>query len=499
MNPAVDQAYALADQGRLADALAIIEPWVKLPNPDHATLAAYAVVLKRCGRLEEALEVCQTAARRFPDSGVAWHNLATALKDSHRDEEAAAASDRALQTGLDAPEAWLVWARAHQSLNELDKAEHGFREAVKRRPDDAHAVRDLAQLVWMRTEDADAAVAEFETGGWTPTMAVQKAGIYKFADRFDKALEVIEEALPRANNDPGLLQAAVQHALDVGKFDRALVYAEYLLKRTPQDPVTVETWAVANLAMGKTEEALHAARQSVGMDPGRQSGLAVLATCARAAGAAEYEALYNYGDFVRPGTIAAPKGWSTVEAYLADLKAALVDIHVLKTHPLDQSLRHGSQTTRDLRHYDHPAIQAFFPAIEPLVRNYMDAVGEGDDPLRRRNTRGYGLAGAWSVRLRPCGFHVDHIHPEGWLSSAFYVETPDSALESAEHEGWIKFGVPGLALPEKPEPGHFERPAPGKLVLFPSYMWHGTVPFTTAESRMTIAFDIVPAQPPSAG
>jgi ectoine hydroxylase-related dioxygenase (phytanoyl-CoA dioxygenase family) len=36
------------------------------------------------------------------------------------------------------------------------------------------------------------------------------------------------------------------------------------------------------------------------------------------------------------------------------------------------------------------------------------------------------------------------------------------------------------------------RPAPGKLVLFPSYMWHGTEPFTTDESRMTIAFDVVP-------
>ena len=36
------------------------------------------------------------------------------------------------------------------------------------------------------------------------------------------------------------------------------------------------------------------------------------------------------------------------------------------------------------------------------------------------------------------------------------------------------------------------RPKPGRLALFPSYMWHGTVPFTTDESRLTIAFDAVP-------
>jgi hypothetical protein len=29
-------------------------------------------------------------------------------------------------------------------------------------------------------------------------------------------------------------------------------------------------------------------------------------------------------------------------------------------------------------------------------------------------------------------------------------------------------------------------------VLFPSYMWHGTVPFESFQSRITVAFDIVP-------
>jgi hypothetical protein len=36
------------------------------------------------------------------------------------------------------------------------------------------------------------------------------------------------------------------------------------------------------------------------------------------------------------------------------------------------------------------------------------------------------------------------------------------------------------------------KPIPGTLVLFPSYMWHGTVPFHAPASRTTIAFDAVP-------
>jgi predicted 2-oxoglutarate/Fe(II)-dependent dioxygenase YbiX len=34
-------------------------------------------------------------------------------------------------------------------------------------------------------------------------------------------------------------------------------------------------------------------------------------------------------------------------------------------------------------------------------------------------------------------------------------------------------------------------PVAGQLVLFPSYVWHGTVPIVAGE-RLNIAFDVVP-------
>ncbi|MEO8925573.1 MAG: putative 2OG-Fe(II) oxygenase [Caulobacteraceae bacterium] len=42
-------------------------------------------------------------------------------------------------------------------------------------------------------------------------------------------------------------------------------------------------------------------------------------------------------------------------------------------------------------------------------------------------------------------------------------------------------------------PEHFVKPEPGLLVLFPSYMWHGTVQFSGDQPRLTIAFDVAPA------
>jgi hypothetical protein len=78
----------------------------------------------------------------------------------------------------------------------------------------------------------------------------------------------------------------------------------------------------------------------------------------------------------------------------------------------------------------------------------------------------------------------------GWLSSAYYVQVPPSVTGDSR-DGWIKFGEPDLDLEQKPE--HFVQPVAGRLVLFPSYMWHGTVPFKGREARLTLPFDVVPA------
>jgi hypothetical protein len=84
------------------------------------------------------------------------------------------------------------------------------------------------------------------------------------------------------------------------------------------------------------------------------------------------------------------------------------------------------------------------------------------------------------------------VHPKGWISSAYYVALPDAVADANAREGWLQFGAPDFEAGLKNPVRRIERPAPGKLVLFPSYMWHGTTPFRSQQSRTTIAFDVVP-------
>jgi hypothetical protein len=134
-----------------------------------------------------------------------------------------------------------------------------------------------------------------------------------------------------------------------------------------------------------------------------------------------------------------------------------------------------------------------------LQKALIDTVNAGLAPLapdprhpflgRLRN--GIAMAGSWSVRLRAQGFHISHIHPSGWLSSAFYVSLPPE-IGATGDAGKLVFGVPDAALGLTLSPRRVITPVPGRLAIFPSYFWHGTAPFESTAARLTVAFDALP-------
>src|SRR4029077_12314218 len=179
--------------------------------------------------------------------------------------------------------------------------------------------------------------------------------------------------------------------------------------------------------------------------------------------------------------------------FLADLRVSLNRLHNPQGHALlFQSLRNGTETTQDLSRSDDPVIQALFSAFAAPIRHYLEHIGPGSDPLRRRNTGRWRVNGSWWVRLHSSGHHTNHTHPRGWISSACYIELPDCMRDERSEEGVLTFGEPGIATTPRRAAEYSVRPQAGMLVLFPSYFWHGTVPFRSNQTRLTVAFDAVP-------
>ena len=176
-----------------------------------------------------------------------------------------------------------------------------------------------------------------------------------------------------------------------------------------------------------------------------------------------------------------------------ELNAWLDRVHPATREYLNQSLRGGTQTADLLFGKGHVLVEKIRARIDEAVERYITEMHEDDrHPFLSRRGKGFRYSGSWSSRLRDCGFHVNHVHPLGWISSCYYVAVPKAVEDAGARQGWIKFGEPGLDVPLKDSIRRAIQPRPGRLVLFPSYMWHGTLPFHDAQPRTTIAFDVVP-------
>lgn len=443
------------------------------------------------GRPLEAAGLFRQAVAAAPESGIAEHNLASALGDAGLWAEAEVHTGRALKKGVDAPETWLVRGRALQALDKAEEAEQAFREALARRPAYADAHRDLAQQVWMRTGDrskmlaaleASLAKAPQDVGLWlVKAQSLETAGDIAGAWQ---GLKTLAQAMPR---DARLATLASQMALKAGDAAEALALVSGAARAAPNEPVVLITLAEAQLANGLARDALRSAELLLTRSPLNQHAIAFRATAWRLLGDERYHQLYDYATMVKGYELDTPKGWSSLDAYVADLREALHGVHAYQAHPFAQSLRHGSQSINIL-HNPLPAMRGIREALDGPIRRHMAALGKGSDILRSRNTGAYDFKGMWSIRLHAGGYHIDHVHPDGWLSSACYVET----VKPNGHEGWIRFGKPGSPTVPALEAEHYVEPKPGMLVLFPSYMWHGTVPFSGEQTRMTFAFDLAP-------
>jgi tetratricopeptide (TPR) repeat protein len=457
-----------------------------------------ANALKASGDLAGAVAAYEQIAEMAPNNGPVIHNLAGALGDAGRNAEAVIHAKRALATGLDAPETWLVLARALAGDGKPDDAVGAFRECVKRRPADRIAQRELAQLVWMLTGDLEKSLASVTDAlarmpGAVDLQLLRAEIIGQSGDAEGEYREVSAILKTADAGNPALMLAVANAAHAAGKYADALDHALAAMALAPQDRSINAGMARAYLAIGDAREASLLASRLHATYPLDQHYIALQAIAWRMIGDERYHQIYNYHRFVATFPLSCPKGWNSAEAYVDELVAALDRRHQYLTHPFGQSVRTGSQLPSIFSLGD-PVLNAYSEAIRGPVQSYLHRLGAGGDPLRVRNRGGHKIFSAWSVRLKSSGFHIDHVHPEGWLSSASHLRMPP-AKDANDRSGWLKFGEPGIPTAPKLAAEHFVKPQIGVMAIFPSYMWHGTVPFSSDVTRLTVAIDLVPAPP----
>ncbi|MCE7795949.1 2OG-Fe(II) oxygenase family protein [Sphingobium sufflavum] len=295
---------------------------------------------------------------------------------------------------------------------------------------------------------------------------------------------VVEDVLPVVRSWAGdhlfFTMLAAVAASERGDIERA----DALFARAGEQGGTLALPHVSHLIKyGRAGQAADLAEQYVEAHPNNQTGWGLLGTAWRIMGHPRHEWLVD-----RPGLVRCIDMDVEPEALTA-LAARLRTLHVARTHPFDMSLRGGTQTAGKILERQEPELTSLRLGFFSALYRYVAGLPPEDmrHPLLGRRRGTVTLSDSWSVRLLDGGYHVSHIHPVGSLSAAFYAVLPPPC-ESNPHAGWLTIGAPPVDLNTGLPPLRMIEPKLGRLVLFPSYMWHGTLPFPQGE-RITVAFD----------
>ncbi len=438
-------------------------------------------------KAEAALRACEATLARNPNDWIAWHNKGVELRRLDRRAEALDAIERALSGGLRAPETLTMRAHLLGDHGRFEEAVDAYRKVLADYPDMIDAHETLARLLPQIGRQGEALHAYRSALSRAPGIGVLWVSAMAMARDLKDAealAEWAQAAHARFGADTMITTYAAMAMSWQGDDRAAFETLQTAVAAEPDYVPAQQTLAHIAIRLGEMDIAEAAALAATRLAPQDQTAWALLSIIWRLTEDPREQWLADYEQFVMPIDL------SGVD--FATLVTSLERRHMTARHPAEQSLRGGTQTRGNLFDTVDPAIVALRVSIDRAIEWALTALPrDSGHPFLRRNTGAAEFAGSWSVRLRRAGFHISHIHPSGWLSSAAYISLP-SDVDGTSDTGALAFGVPDADLGLALSPRRIIRPRVGQLVLFPSYMWHGTLPFDNDQSRLTVAFDALP-------
>lgn len=417
------------EAGQLPQAEALYRRVLELDTDNADALHLLGVLVDQLGQHDKALELIKAAIHRNTRNPHYHASLGNVLQDLGNLDEAVVALERALALDPRMVMALTNLGALRQQQGRLDQAIAAYRRTLQIQPDYADAYYNLATAL-------------------------------KDQGKLDEAITALRQAIALKPNSANEHVVLAGYLLEQHDFSAALQACDNCLKLAPRNIRALGFKSVALTELGH-REALHA--------------------------------LVDFDTLIARQHIQAPAGF----ANLAEFNDALIT-HV-RAHP---SLVNNPPTgaTRGGGHTDELLVEpkgpftVFEQIINAAVTTYLQSLpSRPDHPYLAQRPRAWRLT-VWGVLLRAEGHQVAHIHPGGWVSGVYYAKLP-AVIDTAvgDHAGWIEFGHPPLEFhAEAIAETRAVKPEEGLLLLFPSYLYHRTIPYKSEQERVSIAFDVLP-------
>jgi len=425
----IDDAIRHHEAGRLREARRLYESMLGAEPHHPDALHLLGVLLTQVGEFEGAIENIRAALDINQDSALFQSSLAQAYFRSGKLAEAIETLESVVAGQPDSFQAFSDLGAALQQSGELGRAIEAYRRSIALNP--------------------GLALVHFNLG----TALKQQGGT---AD----AIACVEKAVVMDPTQASYAATLAGYYLEADEPAAALRSCQACLSVAPRNLMALTFMSIALDRLGDRESAAR---------------------------------IVDFDRLIQQRRQAAPAGYRSISEFNDALATHVRSHPTLRTEPANNATRYGKHTGDLLVNPSGP-IPALAELVDKAVVDYLQSLPvDPTHPYLAHRPSDFKYA-MWSVVMDSQGHQLPHMHPDGWVSGVYYVALPGTMhAATAEQQGWIEFGRPLRELTGSLEPEVKTMcPEEGMLVLFPSYFYHQTIPFESAEQRICIAFDAVP-------
>jgi len=499
-NTLFNYAYCLEELKQSRLAIALLREYIQ-PKATFSKCADFcARLLEKTDQAREALLFLEGFENK---TGPLNNNLLIIKTNILRNIRALSRADEVAQTLEQGNiQSLICLANLHYDKRNFTEAVDVLWQVIDLEIDNVAAHEFLNKIFWETRGMASFLTSYEKLLAHVPThleMQCSKLQMQIIAEQYENARDTLRKIPSELISHPMMLHIASVIYTRLGDDDRAQAALDRCLKIEPQNIRFLIDKSVFHIKHKQYNSANALLQTAAKLEPFNQETLAYLAVVWKQASAEHYQWLYNYPNFVGQQNIKKsfveqlgdPDGWHKLVEYCRGLHGEI-------NNPLDQSVRKGTQTTGSVLSSEHALMAVLKQQIIHGVKQYLTELpSDPNHPFLLRRSDDFHLSGNWSVRLHGSGHHVNHVHPEGWLSACLYIQVPPSTSEDDDSKkGWLTFGQSGLAKTPENTVDQYICPQAGKLVIFPAYFWHGTVPTEMTDDksgeRITVICDIEP-------
>ena len=450
---AIDLAAQHHKEGRLSQAETAYQRILESDPNQPIALHLLGVVAHQTGKNDVAVDLITRAIAIDPDLAEAHSNLGTALRDLGKLEEAVTSYHKALALKPDYADAHNNLGNALKDLGKPEEAVASYHKALNLKPDLAEAHNNLGNALRDLGKPEEAISSYQKALNLKPDYvnAHNNLGLaLRELGRLEDALQIFESI-----DTPECYAHVLECLFALGEYDK---FYEKQTASARNNEINTRVAAINAFAS-------HQLNRS---DPHPFCPTPL-----------KFVRVYEPLD-----------GVDDADGFLRDLMDDLQSREAI-WEPPGKTTRHGFQTMSNLFKKPYGRLVELDRIIKDTIENYRFEFSSENCDFIKLFPKTLTLSG-WFIRLIKGGHQTEHIHSGAWLSGIFYLQMPKC---TDQEEGSIELGLWGYDYPilNKSYPKNRFYPKNGSIILFPSSLFHRTIPFHSDEERMSIAFDLRPA------